>query len=118
MNIIFDSPQIDTLKNRHVVLELDTFVLPNLSNPIKSYCVVNQIPVTEINTLESYVKLHNDLLEHYRKKDWKVCEDAIGLLIGRWGNELDSFYQLLFERIQNLKTQQLPESWQGFVDKS
>ncbi len=118
MNIIFDSPQVDTLKQRHVLLELDTFVIGTNTNPIKSWCVVEQIPINEINTADHYQKLHASLMEHYHKKNWSVCKDAIVLLKGRWGGELDSFYSNLLDRINQLSTQDLDDSWSGVIVKS
>jgi hypothetical protein len=118
MNIIFDSPQVELLRKRHLVLELDRFLLPNQTEPIKSYCVVEQIPITEINTADQYAKLHVELLEHFQKQNWKVCLDAIQLLLGRWGGELDSFYHNLYQRIVELQDQQLPETWTGIIDKT
>jgi hypothetical protein len=118
MNIIFDSPQVNVLKQRHVVLELDSFLLPNCQTPLKSWCVVEQVPINEISTVDHYAKLHSDLIEHFHKKNWNVCKDAVELLLGRWGGELDSFYLHLKDRVQTLSTQSLPESWNGVIVKS
>jgi hypothetical protein len=118
MNIIFDSPQVEILKQRHVLLELDTFLIGNNLQAIKSWCVVEQIPINEVSTAEHYQKLHASLIEHYNKKNWSVCKDAIVLLKGRWGGELDSFYHTLDDRISQLKDQSLPESWSGIIVKA
>ena len=118
MNIIFDSPHIDVVKQRNLVLELDSFLFAEAVPPIRSYCVVEQIPIMEISTAEHYAKLHADLIEHYQKRNWSVCQDAIQLLRGRWGGELDSFYQNLSERIDQLQHQNLPDSWSGAIDRS
>lgn len=118
MNIIFDSPEVDRLRNRHVVLELDTFILPNVPKPVKSFCVLENIPITEINTMDHYIKLHQDLIQHYHSAKWNVCVDAICLLRGRWGGELDSFYLNLQDRINKLSTAEIPLNWSGFINKS
>ena len=118
MNIIFDCPQVEELKQRHTVLELDSFWLPNIEHPVKSWCVVETVPIVEIDTIEHYAALHDQLINHYKQKNWQVCQDAIALLIGRWGGELDSFYRHLNGRIVDLSQQQLPESWDGAIVKS
>lgn len=118
MNIIFDSPLIENLKQRHIVLELDTFEFEQFAQAIKSYCVVEQVPISEIDTAEHYVKLHHSLIAHYHKQDWTVCHDAIRLLLGRWGGVLDSFYLEIDNRIQALAQQQLPENWSGHIKKT
>lgn len=116
MNIIFDHKLIDSLKQRHVVLELDSFRIEQ--KVVKSWCVVDKIKINEIDTIEHYEKLHNELIQSYRRQDWKICVDAIALLKGRWGGELDSFYVEILARIQQLKTADLPSDWMGIVDKS
>jgi hypothetical protein len=118
MNIIFDSPQVELLRQRHVLLELDSFLIGSSSKPIKSWCVIEQIPINEIYTSEHYQKLHASLIEHYQKKNWTVCKDAIALLKGQWGGELDSFYETLFDRINQLAEQDLPDSWNSVIIKN
>lgn len=118
MNIIFDSPQVEKLRSRHIVLELDTFIISNLPAPVKSFCIVEQVPLSEINVVDHYVNLHCDLIEHFRKKNWTVCKDAIQLLLGRWGGELDTFYIDLKNRVSQLEKQALSDDWTGFIKKS
>jgi hypothetical protein len=118
MNIIFDSPLVESLKQRHIVLELDTIEFDGLAQPIKTFCVIEQVPLTEIDTVEHWVKLHYSLITHYQKQDWKVCADAIRLLRGRWGGVVDSFYDEIDKRIQNFSSQSLPTEWTGRIKKT
>ena len=39
-------------------------------------------------------------------------------LQGKWNGELDTFYTVLTERIQDLKTQSLGDEWSGIVLRS
>lgn len=118
MNIIFDSPEAEGLRQRHILLELDSFLFDGNPNPIRAWCVVEQIPIPEVSTAEHYKKLHADLIEHYNKRNWNVCRDALRLLMGRWGGELDSFYITLANRIEDLSGQTLPDNWSGVIVKS
>lgn len=118
MNIIFDSPLVESLKQRHIVLELDTFEFDGLAQPVKTFCVIEQVPLAEINTVEHWVKLHHSLITHYQKQDWKVCSDAIRLLRGRWGGIVDSFYDEMAQRIQIFSGQSLPTEWTGRIKKN
>lgn len=118
MNIIFDSPLVESLKQRHIVLELDTFEFAGLAQPIKTFCVIEQVPLAEIDTVEHWIKLHDSLISHYQKQDWKVCGDAIRLLRGRWGGAVDSFYDEIDTRIQNFSGQSLPSEWTGRIKKT
>lgn len=115
MNIIFDGPQVENLKQRHILLELDRFQFVNGQEPVQAWCVIEQVPVAEIHTVEHYKRLHTSLMTHYWQRQWHVCEDAMLLLKGRWNGELDSFYTVLAERIQDLKQQALDSDWSGII---
>lgn len=117
MHIIFESPLLTEIGNKHTVLELDTFEFQGTQLKKTAWCVVENIPITEISTIDHYKKLHQELLINYRTKNWKFCEDAVALLKGRWGGELDPFYNSLIERIENFKQTPPDNNWSGTVVK-
>ena len=117
MQIIIGTENATSIDGRHTILELDTFRI-NGNKPVTAYCVIDAVPITEMNTIDNYKKLHLELMENYRKKNWKFCEDALEHLQGRWKGEVDSFYIELFKRIQELKTQSLPDNWDGIILKN
>jgi hypothetical protein len=81
MNIIFGEA-LDTIPDNYVVLELDTFVLPPDGKTVTSYCVVEKIALHDFPVLESYKKVHADLMQAYRDQNWEYCEHAIKGLLG------------------------------------
>ena len=109
MHIIFKNhtPELD---QKYTVLDLDTFSLPDGSLHT-ACCVVENIPIAELADSESFKELHANLIKNYALKDWNYCEQAIDHLMGKWGGEVDSFYQELLTRIQHLKTQDLDDTW-------
>jgi hypothetical protein len=117
MNIIFGEA-LDTIPDNYVVLELDTFVLPPDHKTVTSYCVVEKIALHDFPVLESYKKVHADLIQAYRDQNWEYCEHAIKGLSGRWNGEADSFYDNLFVRVQELKTNPPGEGWTGYIDRT
>lgn len=117
MNIILGQSQAEQLKDKHLVLELDTITIGN-SNPITAYCVVEELPLNEIPLIEPLTKLHTSLMENYRKRDWRYCEQAIHELIGKWGNQVDTFYADLLERVTQYKQTEPDESWTGIIAKN
>jgi hypothetical protein len=118
MNIIFGTEMAQQAQDRYTVLELDTFNLVPTDKTITAYCLVETIPIQEIPSIESHKELHTNLLVEYRKRNWKYCEDAIEYLTGKWGGEADTFYSELYQRIQQLKSQDLPQDWTGRLDKT
>jgi hypothetical protein len=116
MNIILGQSQADLLKDKHLVLELDTITMGN-STPITAYCVVENIPLDQIAKIQPLSKLHSNLMENYRKRQWSYCQDAIDELVGSFGGQLDSFYTDLLDRVVANKENEPDESWTGIIAK-
>ena len=115
MNIIFGDNVAKQAREKYTVLELDTFKFKEIT--ATAYAVVEQIPLQEMGTLAEFLELHTNLMREYNNRNWKYCEDAIDHLNGKWNGELDTFYSELYDRIQDLKTQLLPDDWIGAVIK-
>ena len=118
MNIIFGPQQLEEVEKKYTVLELDTLRVPGQDEPITAYCVVKSIPIMEMAGLDQMTELHSNLIKNYRKKNWKYCEDAIEHLVGKWGGELDSFYDDLSTRIKDHKSNDLSDGWSWIIDKT
>jgi hypothetical protein len=112
MNIIFGDA-IKEIPDSFTVLELDTFNLVSEGRIATAYCVVEKIPLVDFDKLDAYKKIHADLLENYRRREWVYCEHAIEGLIGKWNGELDSFYTDLLLRVQAHRLQEPPADWTG-----
>lgn len=117
MNIIIEPEQLEQYREKYTVLELDTIRLKPSNQEIKAYCVVENIPILEMADLASRVQLHENLIVEYKKRNWNYCEQAIEHLMGRWGHELDSFYQDILNRIAKYKEQEPGEAWDGIIEK-
>lgn len=111
MNIILGEDQARPLAEKYTVLTLDSFSIASNPQPIKSFCVIENMPITEMAQCESYRDLHENLMINYGRRNWNYCEQAIEHLMGRWNRELDSFYTNLLDRVQQHKQQEPPEDW-------
>ena len=116
MHIILGDQAIEKLDQKYTILELDTLSIQN-SEPIKAYCVVQEMSLDELTKSESYKNLHANLMEQYAKRNWNFCEQAIEKLKGFWGKELDSFYDDLLIRVSLYKVNEPPEDWSPVVKK-
>ena len=113
-------PNPDTfadLSSKYTVLELDTIKFDSTKDPLPAYCVLDNIPLMEMATLQSLKDLHANLLVNYRKKDWNFCEQAIEQLSGKWNGEMDTFYAELAARIQTFKQNDPGDDWTGVIVK-
>lgn len=112
MNIIFDDVT-KLIPNSFTVLELDTFKDSATCRKSTAWCIVEKIPLVEFATLDEYRTTHSNLMQQYRSQNWEYCRSALSALAGRWSGELDSFYEILSQRINELEFQPLPADWDG-----
>ena len=116
MIIIFGTNEVRKLQDKYIVLELDTVTIKS-SGPITAYCVIENMPLDELSRVEILKKLHHDLMEQYRNRNWDFCIQAIEHLIGFWGKQIDSFYEILLDRIEEYKQNEPDENWTGIIPK-
>jgi hypothetical protein len=117
MNVIFGDGRKE-IPDGYTVLELDTFRVPGAENTITAYCLIEKVPLGEFATLETYKKIHEDLIRFYKQRHWSYCEHAIESLMGRWNHELDSFYSDLLKRVIEYKTAPPESDWDGSVTRN
>jgi hypothetical protein len=75
--------------------------------------VIEKIPLADFDKLEAYKKVHADLVENYRRREWTYCEHAIEGLMGKWNGELDSFYSDLLLRVKSHQQTPPAADWTG-----
>jgi len=99
MHIILGDQITKEIADKYIVLELDSFQIQGRDQAVSAYCVVENVPVTELPQAAQSRDLHAQMIKNYRLGNWKFCEDALEHLRGRWNGEIDSFYDDLSERI-------------------
>jgi hypothetical protein len=107
MNIIIGKDNAEAMKSKYTVLPLEDMKFK--SNPdlpaTTAYCLIEKIPVSEINKINEYANLHIKFYENYQKGNFTFCEQALEHLVGKWGGEIDSYYQIMSDRICKYKEQ-------------
>lgn len=101
MNIILGRERADELRDKFTVLELETFNHPD-GMQIPAYCVIpaDRIPLGELALTKQWADLHGNLIREYAAGNANFCRDAIEHLMGKFGGELDTFYDHI---LSNLK---------------
>lgn len=117
MNIILGKENYESIKDRYIMLEVDTLIING--QPTPSYCLLDpkQIPLEEMTQIEHWRENHNKIIENYHKRNFAFVEQMIEHCRNRWGGELESFYLDLYARTQELKKQKLPKNWTGYIQK-
>lgn len=118
MQIIMGEEAAANVRENYVLLELDTFRGPDkVETPAYAVLEASSIPLGEMQELPKWIEHHNKIMENYRKQNWNFCEQMIEHCRPRWGGELASFYVEIYARIQDLKNKELPEDWDGVIQR-
>jgi hypothetical protein len=117
MNIVLGKENVEELRDKHVVLELDSFYLQGADDPVTAYGIVEKVPIEQISSADQFCDLHNNMMKNYRLQNWKYVEDALEHLVGKWCGEYDTFYNELSRRVTSLKSQELDSEWNGIIRK-
>ena len=102
MQIVWHPEIIEKLKGTHTLLELETFDVKG--TPMTTYCVVppEKIGITGFAMLETYKNLHDGFIKAFKEGNGKLCSDIAEHLMGKFGGELDSFYEEILKRFSNI----------------
>jgi hypothetical protein len=105
MNIIIGDITAGKMRDKYTVLPLQDIKFhshPDLP-AVTSYCLVENIPIDELPKLQEQVDLHIKFYENLQKPDFNYCEQALEHLKGKWGGEVDSYYEIMEQTINKYK---------------
>lgn len=100
MQIIFSKAAADELSDRYIVLELEEHLVED--KVLETFCVVpsDKVVIGDLVMLDHWKKLHNEFVQANKDKNGKLCHDLAAHLVGKWGGELDEFYQIVANRFE------------------
>jgi hypothetical protein len=106
MQIVMGEEIAKELKEKYTVLELDTIPVDNRMVP--AFCVLEpESIVFEMSTLHNNVELHEKLIVAIKSNDAQAASVIADSLQGRFGGVLDTFYQVILERVESTGSTQL-----------
>lgn len=99
MDIIFGRKNAEKLREKYTVLDLE--VVHKDGHEFEVFCLIpaEKIAIQDLPQLENWVKLHNDFLAGYHNGHYKFCRQCIEELTGKFGGEVDTFYEEILRRI-------------------
>lgn len=105
MDIIFGRENAEKLREKYTVLDLET--VEKDGHSIEVFCLIpaDKIGIMDLPQLENWVTLHNDFLEGYKNNHYKFCRDCIIELRGKFGGEVDTFYDEILRRINEAEAE-------------
>jgi len=99
MQIIFGRENAEKLREKYTVLDLETVDKEGVK--IEVFCLIpaEKIGLGQIADLDNWVKLHNDFLNGYHTEQYDYCLQCMEHLRGKFGGEVDTFYDEIERRI-------------------
>lgn len=113
MNIIVGTKEtvLDQFPDRYTILELDAVRNKETNEVLQAYCVVGNVPLHEVITLDKLKADHQRLIEAYRTRDWDLCMILIEKLRGKFGGELNTFYDIMALRVSQFQVNDPGPDW-------
>lgn len=115
MHIISGKENAEQVKNKHVVLEVDTIRVA--SGELELFAVIEDVPFKEIEFKDENITRHESLIEDYRNRRWSDCLTKIKLLKGLWNEEMDPFYDEIIQRAELFQEAEPPASWTYVIER-
>lgn len=109
MDIIFGRKNAEKLREKYTVLDLE--VVKKDGHEFEVFCLIpaEKIGITDLPNLEEWVTLHNDFLVGYQNKHYAFCLQCIEHLKGKFGGEVDTFYDEILRRINEAEAVNTPD---------
>jgi hypothetical protein len=105
MDIIFGRENAEKLREKYTVLDLET--IEKDGHEFEVFCLVpaDKIALGDLPNLEEWIKLHNNFLVGYQNKHYDFCRQCVEHLMGKFGGEVDTFYEEILRRIDLIATE-------------
>ena len=109
VKLIIGERTAELVKDRFVLVELDEIAVKGKTKGIKIFTVL-----TKVNGINrEYLGVHRNFIKAYRRQDWDSALSAIKSLKSAFNGELNDYYNMMTERIAELRISDLPKHWDG-----
>jgi adenylate cyclase len=108
VRIIIGERTAELLDGAYPFAELDCIAVKGKTKGVKIYTIVNGTGIDR-----TYLKTHADFIRYYRMQDWDQALKYIKVLRNAFKGELNEYYGMMEERIEELRNAGLPSDWDG-----
>jgi hypothetical protein len=105
VDIIFGRENAEKLREKYTVLDLEIVKREGAELEVFVLIPADKIGLGDLPQLEQWVKLHSDFLNGYHSQQYNYCRDCITYLMGKFGGEVDTFYEEILRRIDKADPQ-------------
>jgi adenylate cyclase len=100
------------VEDDYFVIKLDLIAVKGKTVGLDIYTVVE--PKNLVLAKEMRDNIHNKMLFHYNRQEWKFAALECNALKGSFDGELDYYYEMMIQRISEYElSKKLPRNWDG-----
>jgi len=108
VKMIIGERTAELVQDQYSLAELDCIAVKGKTKGVKIYTIVNGTGIDR-----TYLKTHEDFIKNYRRQDWDQALKYIKVLRNAFKGELNEYYGMMEERIEELRNANLPADWDG-----
>lgn len=117
MHIIPEKFITDDIRQKHVVLELDTIIMKNTGEEFRLFTVVEDLPFKEIPDKLVNIAKHKEMVAAYKSRDWQTCLKNVRELKGLWNKSVDKYYDEIETRTEQFIMNGVDDNWDYKFEK-
>jgi adenylate cyclase len=111
--IVLGPTTAERVGNDYFTIELDCIAVKGKKDGVTISTVFYNPTAGGIIEWETARHKHNDMLAAYRSQDWKKAIKLVNELKGSFDGNMDHYYELWLERIEEMRGAGLPADWDG-----
>ena len=111
VRIVVGAKTAEYVKDQFFVLELDTIAVKGKREGVDIYTVLSGN--TANPDWQSAREIHDLMLSCYRKQQWTSARKFTQDLVGEFDGQMDLYYNMWLDRIEEMSHKTLPEDWSG-----
>lgn len=112
VRIILGEKTSSATKDNYFILELDSIAVKGKTEGVNIFTVL----VADNTAIPEYLvsrEHHDVMLSCYRKQQWDTALALIDDLKGEFDCQMDNYYDMMIERIKELRESKIPSDWDG-----
>lgn len=113
VKIVLGPQTAEQVKDEYFILELDCIAVKGKKQGVRVFTVLE--PDTEDKILQWFTvkEQHEIMLTNYRAQDWVGAAKLCGRLKGEFDGQMDYYYNMMIDRIKDLRQANLSKDWDG-----
>ena len=111
--IVLGTQTAERVKDEYFTVELDCIAVKGKKEGVTIYTVFYNPDTTVAADWLLAREQHGAMLAHYRNQDWNQAILLVNELKGEFDGQMDHYYDLWLERIEEMRGANLPHDWDG-----